>query len=171
MKSTYAQILLLLLITSPLLFAQQSLTGQVLDNEGIPLFGANIVIENSSEGTTTDDISAFGNYTWFNRPTGLPGDLNFPQNKVRAGISYLSDKVWNGSLSYQWNQSYTSNNNVFPGVIDAKSLFDLTLGYRLSSTLRFELAGTNLFNNEFRALPGLPKIGRTLTGRFVLDLK
>jgi len=76
MKSTYAQILLLLLITSPLLFAQQSLTGQVLDNEGIPLFGANIVIENSSEGTTTDENGAFQ----------ISTNRDFPFNLV---VSYI----------------------------------------------------------------------------------
>ncbi|MEK9613354.1 MAG: TonB-dependent receptor [Flavobacteriaceae bacterium] len=117
-----------------------------------------------------DAFSAFGNYTWFNRPSGEPGDLNFPQNKIRTGLSYQSDKKWTGSLSYQWNQAYTSNNAVYPGEIDAQSLFDLTLGYRLSKSLRFEAAATNLFNNEFRALPGLPKIGRTVTGRLVIDV-
>lgn len=78
MKSTYAQILLLLLITSPLLFAQQSLTGQVLDNEGIPLFGANIVIENSSEGTTTDENGAFQ----------ISTNRDFPFNLVVSYIGY-----------------------------------------------------------------------------------
>jgi len=78
MKSTYAQILLLLLITSPLLFAQQSLTGQVLDNEGIPLFGANIVIENSSERTTTDENGAFQ----------ISTNRDFPFNLVVSYIGY-----------------------------------------------------------------------------------
>jgi len=117
-----------------------------------------------------DSFTAFGNYTWFNRPSGQPGDLNFPQNKIRTGLSYQSEKRLSASLSYQWDQAYTSNNAVFPGQIDAKSLFDLTIGYRLSESLRFEAAGTNLFNNEFRALPGLPKIGRTVTGRLLFNV-
>jgi len=73
------------------------------------------------------------------------------------------------SLSYQWDQAYTSNVANFPGEIDAKSLFDLTLGFKFTLGLKLELAATNLFNNEFRALPGLPKIGRTATARLLFD--
>ena len=73
------------------------------------------------------------------------------------------------SLSYQWDQAYTSNVANFPGKIDAKSLFDLTLGFKFTLGLKLELAATNLFNNEFRALPGLPKIGRTATARLLFD--
>lgn len=110
-------------------------------------------------------LTAFANYTWFNRPTGNPGDLNFPQNKIRTGVNYGADLGLKGSLAYQWDQSYTSNVATFPGKIDARSLFDLTLGYGLASGLTVEASATNLFNNEFRSLPGFPKIGRRATGR------
>ena len=36
----------------------------------------------------TDQFTAFANYTWFNNPSGMAGDLNFPQNKVRLGLGY-----------------------------------------------------------------------------------
>tara|TARA_Y100000385_G_C13103572_1_gene646080 strand:+ start:1374 stop:4139 length:2766 start_codon:yes stop_codon:yes gene_type:complete len=113
----------------------------------------------------TDVLTTFANYTWFNRPTGEAGDLNFPQNKIRAGISYGPDLGFRGSLAYQWDQAYTSNNSTFPGEIDAKSLVDLTLGYGMENGVNLELSATNLFDNEFRALPGFPKIGRRITGR------
>jgi outer membrane receptor for ferrienterochelin and colicins len=114
-------------------------------------------------------LTSFVNYTWFSRSEGQPGDLNFPQNKVRSGVSCQSEKRISGSLSYQWDQAYTSNVANFPGEIDAKSLFDLTLGFKFTPGLKLELAATNLFNNEFRALPGLPKIGRTATARLLFD--
>ena len=57
----------------------------------------------------------------------------------------------------------------FPGEIDTKSLFDLTLGFKFTPGLKHELAATNLFNNEFRALPGLPMIGRTASARILFD--
>ncbi len=48
-------------------------------------------------------LTAFANYTWFNRPTGMPGDLNFPQNKIRTGISYSQSSGWSARLAYQWD--------------------------------------------------------------------
>ena len=117
----------------------------------------------------TEDLSAFANYTWFNNKNGEPGDLNFPQNKIRLGLSYQPETRFKGSLNYQWDQAYTSTQTNYPGEIDAKSLFDVTLGYGLTENLNFELSATNLFNNQFSALPGFPRIGRTITGRIVLD--
>ena len=126
--------------------------------------------EFNSKYFLTENLTSFVNYTWFSRSEGEPGDLNFPQNKVRSGISYQSDKKLSGSLSYQWDQGYTSNVANFPGEIDAKSLFDITLGFKFNTELKLEVSATNLLNNEFRALPGLPKIGRTATARLLLDL-
>ncbi|MDG1024198.1 MAG: TonB-dependent receptor [Flavobacteriaceae bacterium] len=109
------------------------------------------------------------NYSYFNLPKGEAGDLNFPQNKIRFGMQYLPQTKLSGSINYQYDQAYTSNNANYPGKIDAKSLFDATLGYQVSEGSKFELSATNLFNNEFRALPGFPKIGRTITARIVAE--
>ena len=114
-------------------------------------------------------LTAFANYTWFNRPTGNPGDLNFPQNKIRTGVNYGDDLGFKGSLVYQWDQAYTSNVATFPGAIDARSLFDLTVGYGLSNGLVVEASATNLFDNEFRSLPGFPRIGRRASARLLYD--
>ena len=127
--------------------------------------------EFSSKYFMTEHLSSFVNYTWFSRSDEEPGDLNFPQNKIRARVSYQSEKKLSSSLSYQWDQDYTSNVATFPGKIDAKSIFDLTLGYKINQTLLFELAATNLFENKFRALPGLPMIGRTISGRLLFNFK
>lgn len=62
-----------------------------------------------------------------------------------------------------------SNNATFPGQVDEKSLFDVTLGYDLNENLKLELAGINVLNNKFRALPSFPQIGRTITGRLVVN--
>ncbi len=117
----------------------------------------------------SDAFSVFANYTWFNRPTGEAGDLNFPQNKIRAGLGYGTSVGMNGSLSYQWDQAYTSNNSTYPGKIDAKSLVDVSLGYGFKNRFAIEASATNLFDNEFRALPGFPKIGRRIIGRLTYD--
>ena len=114
-------------------------------------------------------LTSFANYTWFNRPTGEAGDLNFPQNKIRLGLNYGPDTGFNGNISYQWNQAYTSNNSTFPGRIEALSLVDLSLGYGFNNGLSLELSATNLLNNEFRSLPGFPKIGRRAIARVLYN--
>lgn len=110
-------------------------------------------------------LSCFANYTWINRPTGNPGDLNFPQNKIRTGLRYTPNLGWSGSISYQWDQAYYSYNPIFPGEIATKSLVDVSIGYGFKNGLTLEASATNLFDNKFRALPGLPEIGRLVTGR------
>ncbi len=116
-------------------------------------------------------LTSFANYTWFNNPSGMAGDLNFPQNKIRLGLNYGPEFGFKGSASYQWNQAYTSNNATYPGKIDAQSLLDVQLGYGFTNGLTLELSAVNALNNEFRSLPGFPKIGRLLTGRILYDIK
>lgn len=118
----------------------------------------------------TDALAMQGNYTWFKLNDGEPGDLSFPQNKVRLGLMYTpEDKKFSGAVNYQWDQDYTSTNATFPGKIEAKSIVDLSLGYQINERLKMEVSAINLFNNEFRALPGFPRIGRTATARFLID--
>ena len=80
----------------------------------------------------------------------------------------IKDSI-NGTINYQWDQSFTSNNTTFPGAVDEKSLFDVTLGFVINKNVMFELAGINVLNNKFRALPGFPRIGRTITARLLVD--
>ena len=118
----------------------------------------------------SDALAAQGNYTWFKLNDGEPGDLSFPQNKVRIGLSYTpEDKKFSGAINYQWDQDYTSTNATFPGKIEAKSIVDLSLGYQINENLKIEGSAVNLFNNEFRALPGFPRIGRTATARLLIE--
>lgn len=117
----------------------------------------------------TDKLTTRGNYTWFRLDPENPDGQSFPNNKVRFGIDYDTNSKFYGTINYQWDQSFTSNNATFPGEIDEKSLFDITLGYDLIENLKLELSGINVFNNEFRALPGFPKIGRTITARILVD--
>lgn len=117
----------------------------------------------------SDQLTSYFNYTWFSRSSGEPGDLNFPQNKIRWGMSYQQENGWVGSVSYQWNQAYKSNQSTYPGRIDALSVFDVMTGYNFTNGLKVHLSAVNLFNNKFRALPGMPQIGRTATIRLLYD--
>lgn len=117
----------------------------------------------------SDLLTTYLNYTWFSRSSGEPGDLNFPQNKIRWGMSYQPEKGMVGSLSYQWNQAYKSNQTTFPGRIEALSVFDVMAGYNFNSGLKIHVSVVNALNNKFRALPGMPQIGRTATLRLLYD--
>ena len=117
----------------------------------------------------TNEFSSFANYTWFNSPTGSPGEINFPRKKIRVGLNYGEETGINGSLAYQWDQAFTSSNSTFPGEVDARSLLDISVGYGFENGLKIETLATNALNNEFRSLPGFPRIGRRLTGRIVYD--
>ncbi len=117
----------------------------------------------------TEHLTTRGNYTWFRLDPENPDGRSFPNNKVRFGLDYDTKSKFSGTINYQWDQSFTSNNATFPGQVDEKSLFDITLGYDFTENLKLEVAAINFFNNEFRALPGFPKIGRTITGRVIVD--
>ncbi len=118
----------------------------------------------------TDQVGFQGNYTWFAIDKDNPGDAAFPTHKVRLGLNYNAKNIFDANLNYQWDDAFTSNSAVFPGQVPAKNLIDLSLGFDLNESLRFELAAINLLNNRFRALPGFPRLGRTVTGRLVLNL-
>jgi outer membrane receptor for ferrienterochelin and colicins len=118
----------------------------------------------------TEALGVQGNYTWFALDNDNPGDASFPTHKIRLGFNYDPDSIFDASLNYQWDDGFTSNSPVFPGSVPAKNLVDLTLGLNLGEPLRLEVAAINLFNNRFRALPGFPRLGRTVTGRLVMNL-
>jgi outer membrane cobalamin receptor len=70
-------ITLLLLLVSQVLSAQLSVSGQVTNNKGIPIVGANVYLEGTYDGGTTDEL---GKFHFATKETGL-------KNLV---ISYLS---------------------------------------------------------------------------------
>lgn len=216
---TYYTGLILSILVFQFSFSQTTIEGKVTDQNNQPLFGANIVIQNTYSGTTTDEE---GNFT-LQTSTALPLTLEvsyigFGTQSIKvendeslliqmvegtyfdevivsasrraeklqeapAAVSVITQKNINASggsvspIRALINspgvelQQQTSTQSNYPGEIDAKSLFDVTLGYALSKNLDFELSAINLFNNEFSALPGFPKIGRTVTGRLVFDIE
>ena len=90
-------------------------------------------------------------------------------DEIIVSASRKAEKL-QASLNYQWDDGFKSNSPVFPGSVPAKNLVDLTLGLKLNESLRLELDAINLLNNRFRALPGFPRLGRTVTGRLVMNL-
>ena len=114
---------LFFLVLLPLFsFAQNTLTGTILDDEGQPLYGATVIIKGSNNGTVTDAQGQFN----------LNSQRSFP---IEIEVSFVGFD----------NLTFTVEN-------------DQPKEYQLSSS------------NRFRGLPGFPRLGRTATGRLVLNV-
>ena len=118
-----------------------------------------------------DDFSVFGNYSYISEnmfetvikgtdgQTGL-NTISTPKNKYRLGANYGSATGWRANLSFQHNDSFLSFDGQFSGQTDEQNLVDLGIGYKFDFGLTISAGAQNLFNNEYRAYPNMPKIGR-----------
>jgi len=115
------------------------------------------------------------NWTWYANMTtvsqnewkvgddGLPFTdyLNSPKSKWRTGLVYSPYKGLRGRVSFQHDDGfYVDQGSYIQGDADEKNLFDATIGYKFSEHFSVDLSSTNLFDQEYRAMPGLPVIGR-----------
>ncbi|MFT4760569.1 MAG: outer membrane receptor for ferrienterochelin and colicins [Saprospiraceae bacterium] len=128
----------------------------------------------------SNDISGFFNYSYLSQNEWKPGEvdnsvgnflkgennlpfaynLNQPKNKFRMGVNYTPELGLRGSVSFQHDQSFNAAFGQFAGDTDEKNLVDMSVGYKLSNGLSVDLSCQNLFDNEYRAFPNFPKIGR-----------
>lgn len=120
----------------------------------------------------SDDITFYGNYSWVstvdfmqnvigNEAAGkLPSYLNIPQNKFRLGVTYAPALGFNGNIAFQHDDSYFASAGQFTGNTQERNIFDIAVGYTMDNGLAFNLSAQNAFNNEYRTLPNMPKIGR-----------
>lgn len=130
-------------------------------------WGADIALEYF----VNPDFSAFANYSWVSQNDWIPGEanddglpfashLNVPKNKYRIGVNYTPASGFIGSASFQHDDSFFVDFGQFRGNTDVKNLVDASIGYRWEEGFMLLLSATNLFNNEYRAFPNFPKIGR-----------
>ena len=117
------------------------------------------------------DLSFFGNYSYISEnifeteikdSDGVMGTnaLSIPKNKFRLGANYGPELGWRANLSFQHDDSFDSFSGLFSGKTDKKDVVDLGIGYKFDFGLTINASGQNIFNNEYRAFPGMPKIGR-----------
>ena len=95
--------------------------------------------------------------------------LSIPKNKFRLGANYGPELGWRANLSYQYDESFDSFSGLFSGKTDEKNVVDLGIGYKFDFGLTINLSGQNIFNNEYRAFPGMPKIGRRTMATLTYD--
>ena len=54
-------------------------------------------------------------------------------------------------------------------MVETKNLVDMSIGYRFSPNLRFDVSGTNITDNKYRTFPNLPEIGRRVLGKLTVN--
>ncbi|MFK7905547.1 MAG: TonB-dependent receptor plug domain-containing protein, partial [Chitinophagales bacterium] len=120
----------------------------------------------------SQDLSAFFNYSWLSEnifegedlgeaaDSPLRYTLNAPKSKYRLGLNYTPESGLRGNISFQHDDSFFVDYGQFSGDTDVKNLFDAAVGYKFENGLAVDLSASNLTNNEYRAFPNLPKIGR-----------
>ena len=131
------------------------------------------------------DLSIFGNYSWVNQTNfslrgkgesstfAFPYALNIPQNKFRLGLAYEPDQGFFGNFAVRYNQAFNSTLGLYGGEVQERTLVDAGVGYNFDFGLSLVVNGTNIFDNEYRTYPNMPKIGRRVlfTARYVFNKK
>jgi iron complex outermembrane receptor protein len=134
----------------------------------------------AAEYFANENVSFWANASYLSQNVWIPGEddddglpfssyLNAPAFKYRAGVRYSKDGL-QGSISFQHDDEFESNQGVYSGTVQEKNLFDANIGYTLSSGVRFDLTGSNIFNQRYRAFPSMPIIGRRIIGKITFDL-
>ena len=90
--------------------------------------------------------------------------------KFRLGMDYIVRDGFQASLAFQHDDEFNSNQGYYAGVVQAKNLVDASVGYRLSNGVKLDLSATNLFNQQYRAFPNMPVIGRRVNLRATFNL-
>ncbi len=125
----------------------------------------------------SNDLTAWANYSYVSdtefrgEELGEPADsplsifFNAPQHKYRLGMNYTPQVGFRANASFQHDDSFFASVGQYTGDTDVKDLVDLGIGYKFDNGLAIDLTGTNVFNNEYRAFPNMPKIGRRIIAK------
>ncbi|MGB0929785.1 MAG: TonB-dependent receptor domain-containing protein [Chitinophagales bacterium] len=131
----------------------------------------------------SQDLSAFLNYSWLSEnvfegedlgeaaDSPLRYTLNAPKSKYRLGLNYTPESGIRGSMSFQHDDSFFVDYGQFSGDTQVKNLIDASVGYKFTNGLSVDATASNLFNNEYRAFPNLPKIGRRILLKATYNFK
>ena len=130
----------------------------------------------SLEYYATDELTWWANASWLSQNEWIPGQddddglpfedfLNAPLFKYRAGLMYNGNSGIRGSLSFQHDDEFNSNQGFYAGTVQEKNLVDASIGYTLKNGMTLDLSSTNLFDQQYRAFPNMPIIGRRVNLR------
>ncbi|GJM27478.1 MAG: hypothetical protein DHS20C17_01130 [Cyclobacteriaceae bacterium] len=144
------------------------------ENINLKYYGAEI----SATYFVTPFFSVFGNYSYFSQTVWKASDfdetnpkyfyyLNSPPNRFNFGINFYPQEGIYGAIAMNYQSSFESrqgDGRFFTGVNEARSLFDLQLGYRFAMTnnLLFDLGVSinNLFDHKYSHFINLAQLRR-----------
>ncbi|MEX0322259.1 MAG: TonB-dependent receptor [Puniceicoccaceae bacterium] len=141
-------------------------------------------VDFSIEAFFDDNWSAYTNFSWTSKnffdekAIGLDGtgyviSMNSPEEKIRAGIVYRSNKGLTITAGARYVGSFTVADGAnYNGTVDSYTLFDLGIAYDFSddlSRLKASLSIQNLFDKEHREYIGFPEIGRLASVRLMYE--
>ena len=129
-----------------------------------------------------EGLNLFFNSSWVSQNEWIAGESNDdnlgsdtylekPKIQYNIGFNYFpSASKFNMSAKFHHKDSFFSNNAISFGSTDEQNLVDINLGYKFSQKLRFDLSGTNIFNQEYQVYRNFPVIGRRILGKITFDL-
>lgn len=89
-------------------------------------------------------------------------NFNTPKHSVK--VQFGNDKLFKNvgfNVNARWSDKYRWVSTFVKGEVDARTVIDAQLNYRIPSIKsRFKVGGTNLFGKEYFTAPGLGQIGR-----------
>jgi iron complex outermembrane receptor protein len=126
------------------------------------------------------DLRLWANASWLSQNEWIPGEdndddllntsyLNAPMWKYRMGMDYTPLSGINFSVSFQHDDKFRSVQGFWNGMVEAKNLVDMSIGYRFSPGMRFDVSATNLTDNPYKTYPNLPTIRRRVLGKLTLN--
>ena len=126
------------------------------------------------------DLRLWANASWLSQNEWIPGEdndddllntsyLNAPMWKYRMGVDYTPLSGINFSVSFQHDDKFRSVQGFWNGMVEAKNLIDMSVGYRFSPGMRFDISATNLTDNPYKTYPNLPTIRRRVLGKLTLN--
>lgn len=155
-----------------------------LFDQGFPTYGNNDVkywgIDLGLNYFINENWSAFGNLSYVSKNIWTPEDLgeenpnfdyflNTPTTRINAGINYLPEYKFYGTLSINSQSEFEGkqgDGRIFTGVNPSRTITNMSLGYRVKikedNKLDLGLSANNLFDSKYQQFVNLPTIGRTV---------
>ena len=139
-------------------------------------FGADMALEYFA----SSDVRLWANASWLSQNEWIPGEdndddllntsyLNVPKWKWRMGVDYSPLSGFNFALSFQHDDKFRSVQGFWNGMVETKNLVDLSVGYKFSPNLRFDVSATNLTDQAYQTYPNLPTIRRRVLGKLTFN--
>jgi iron complex outermembrane receptor protein len=121
-------------------------------------------------------LAVRANYAWVDKNTFEATDsegnveiipLNAPANRLAFSVLYRGERSGvNAEVRGRWVDSFPVRSGKYAGTVDAYTVVDALIGYRLpfARNVTLTLSALNLFNTDHVEFVGTPSIRRLITG-------